>query len=328
MQHLEERILNIKNGVEFESVALEVFRLQSAKNAVYAGYLKLLHVDPDGVDRTGKIPFLPIELFKTHKIILDHHEAEVVFKSSGTTGQQPSSHHVASEKLYHQSLLKTFVSFYGKPQELCILALLPSYLERGDSSLVYMMNHLIGLSSHPSSGFYLDNYSELAEQLKERIADGAPTLLLGVSFALLELSEKFPLPLSDNITVMETGGMKGQRGEMIREELHAILKAAFRVKDIHSEYGMTEMLSQAYAGRSGKFVPPPWMKVFTRDLYDPLTLNPPTRAGGINIIDLANLYSCSFIATGDTGTVMEDGCFEITGRSGHSEIRGCNLMVF
>ena len=225
-------------------------------------------------------------------------------------------------------MLKTFSSFYGKPQERCILALLPSYLERGDSSLVYMMNHLIGLSSHPSSGFYLNNYSELAEQLKERIADGVPTLLLGVSFALLELSERYPLPLSNNITVMETGGMKGRRGEMIREELHASLKAAFRVKEIHSEYGMTEMLSQAYAGRSGKFVPPPWMKVFTRELYDPLTLTPPARAGGINIIDLANLYSCSFIATGDTGKVMEDGSFEITGRSDHSEIRGCNLMVF
>ncbi len=328
MQYLEERILKLKSAAEFESAALEVFRLQAAKNPVYAGYLKLLHVEPDEVDRTEKIPFLPIEMFKSHKIILDHHEAEVVFKSSGTTGQQPSCHYVASEKLYRKSLLKTFISFYGKPQELCILALLPSYLEREDSSLVYMMNHLIGLSSHSSSGFYLHNYSELAEQLKERVADGAPTLLLGVSFALLELAEKYPLPLSGNITVMETGGMKGRRRELIREELHSILKAAFRVKEIHSEYGMTEMLSQAYAGRSGKFIPPPWMKVLTRELYDPLTLTPPARAGGINIIDLANLYSCSFIATGDTGKMMEDGSFEITGRSDHSEIRGCNLMVF
>lgn len=327
IQHLEERILQLKSAGEFDSLALEVFRLQAAQNSVYARYLSLLKIDPGKVDTTDKIPFLPIELFKTERIILDKHTPEVVFRSSGTTGQQPSSHFVASENLYKQSFLKTFTSFYGNPEDLCILALLPSYLERNDSSLVYMMNHLVELSRHPGSGFYLNNLSDLTNQLKLRNADGHPTLLLGVSFALLDLAEKHPLPLSGNITVMETGGMKGRRREMVREELHHTLMEAFGVPCIHSEYGMTELLSQAYAGAAGKFVAPPWMKVRIRDLYDPLTILPPGRSGGVNIIDLANLYSCSFIATGDTGTVMEDGSFEITGRSDHSDIRGCNLMV-
>jgi phenylacetate-coenzyme A ligase PaaK-like adenylate-forming protein len=327
MQHLEKHILQIESAGEFDSLALDVFRLQAAKNSVYAKYLSLLKTDPGKIDSSDKIPFLPIELFKTHRIILDNYTPEVIFRSSGTTGQQPSSHFVASEKRYKESFLKTFTSFYGNPKDLCILALLPSYLERDDSSLVYMMNHLVELSDHPGSGFYLNNLDELADQLKLRNADGRPTLLLGVSFALLDLAEKYPLPLSDNITVMETGGMKGRRREMVREELHQALMDAFQVQCIHSEYGMTELLSQAYAGAAGKFVPPPWMKVLVRDLYDPLTILPPGRSGGVNIIDLANLYSCSFIATGDTGTVLEDGSFKITGRSDHSDIRGCNLMV-
>ncbi len=327
IQHLEEHILHIESAGEFDSLVLEVFRLQADQNNVYARYLSLLNVDPGKVDTTDKIPFLPIELFKTHRIILGNHTPEVIFRSSGTTGQQPSSHFVASEKLYRESFLKTFTSFYGNPEDLCILALLPSYLERDDSSLVYMMNHLVELSRHPGSGFYLHNLDELADQLKLRNADGYPTLLLGVSFALLDLAEKHPLPLSDNVTVMETGGMKGRRREVVREELHRTLMEAFKVPCIHSEYGMTELLSQAYAGATGKFISPPWMKVFIRDLYDPLTILPPGRSGGVNIIDLANLYSCSFIATGDTGRVPEDGSFEITGRSDHSDIRGCNLMV-
>ncbi|MCA1747507.1 MAG: acyltransferase, partial [Bacteroidales bacterium] len=279
MQPIEERILQIKSAGEFDSLALDVFRLQAAQNSVYARYLSLLKIDPAEIDATDKIPFLPIELFKTERIILDNHKPEVIFRSSGTTGQQPSIHFVVSEKLYRQSFLKTFTSFYGNPEGLCILALLPSYLERDDSSLVYMMNHLVELSRHPGSGFYLNNLDELAEQLKQRNADKHPTLLLGVSFALLDLAEKYPLPLSENITVMETGGMKGRRREMVREELHRTLMDAFKVSCIHSEYGMTELLSQAYAGAAGKFVSPPWMKVRIRDLYDPLTLLPAGKSG-------------------------------------------------
>jgi phenylacetate-coenzyme A ligase PaaK-like adenylate-forming protein len=327
MQHLEQRILNIKSAGEFNALALDVFRRQAAGNRVYGKYLSLLGIRSESVNSAGEIPFLPINLFKSEKVITGNREPELVFRSSGTTGQQPSAHYVVSTGLYLQSALKTFTRFYGQPQDLCILALLPSYLEREDSSLVYMMNHLVKLSWHPDSGFYLNNYAELANRLQQRVADGTPTLLLGVSFALLDMAEQHPVGLSENITVMETGGMKGRRRELVREELHRILQNAFNVKAIHSEYGMTELLSQAYSAGSGKFYAPPWMKILVRDLYDPFTTMPAGRAGGINIIDLANLYSCSFIATEDTGKVMEDGSFEVTGRSDHSDVRGCNLMV-
>lgn len=327
MQHPEQRILNIISAGEFNSLALDVFHRQASENRVYGKYLSLLGIRPETVSTVEEIPFLPIGLFKSEKIITGNKEPELIFRSSGTTGQQPSVHYVASAVLYRQSLLKTFTRFYGQPQNLCILALLPSYLERDDSSLVYMMNHLVTLSRHPDSGFWLNNYSELTEKLEQRVADGHPTLLLGVSFALLDLAEQHPFSLSENITVMETGGMKGRRREMVREELHQVLQTAFNVRAIHSEYGMTELLSQAYSTGAGKFFAPPWMKVLVRDLYDPFTIMPAGRSGGVNIIDLANLYSCSFIATEDTGKVMEDGSFEITGRSDHSDVRGCNLMV-
>jgi phenylacetate-coenzyme A ligase PaaK-like adenylate-forming protein len=327
MLHTGQRILNIKSAGEFNALALDVFRLQAAENRVYGRYLSLLGIRPETVSTVEEIPFLPIGLFKSEKIITGNREPELVFRSSGTTGQQPSVHYVASAGLYRESALNAFTRFYENPQDICILALLPSYLEREDSSLVYMMNHLVTLSRHPDSGFYLNNYAELANKLKQRTADGTPTLLLGVSFALLDLAEQHPVGLSENITIMETGGMKGRRKEMVREELHHALQTAFNVRTVHSEYGMTELLSQAYSTGSGKFNSPPWMKVLVRDLYDPFTLLPAGRSGGINIIDLANLYSCSFIATEDTGKVMEDGSFEITGRSDHSEVRGCNLMV-
>jgi phenylacetate-coenzyme A ligase PaaK-like adenylate-forming protein len=327
MQHFEQRILNIKSAGEFNALALDVFRLQAAENRVYGRYLSLLGIRPETISRVEEIPFLPIGLFKSERIITGNKEPELVFRSSGTTGQQPSVHYVVSAGLCRESALNAFTQFYGNPEDICILALLPSYLERNDSSLVYMMDHLVTLSRHPDSGFWLNDYPGLTEKLKQRVSDRYPTLLLGVSFALLDLAEQHPVGLSENITVMETGGMKGRRKEMVREELHHALQTAFNVRTVHSEYGMTELLSQAYSTGSGKFNTPPWMKVLVRDLYDPFTLLPAGRSGGINIIDLANLYSCSFIATEDTGKVMEDGSFEITGRSDHSEVRGCNLMV-
>ncbi len=327
MQHLENSILNIESAGEFNSLALDVFHLQAAENKVYGKYLSLLGIRPETISAVEEIPYLPIGLFRTERIITGNRSPELLFRSSGTTGQKHSVHYVASAELYRQSLLKTFTRFYGHPKDLCIFALLPSYLEREDSSLVYMMNHLVNLSRHPDSGFWLSNYSELADKLEQRVTDGCPTLLLGVSFALLDLAARHPVSLTENITVMETGGMKGRKKEMIREELHRILQDAFNINAIHSEYGMTELLSQAYSAGSGVFHAPPWMKVLTRDLYDPFTAIPPGRSGGINIIDLANLYSCSFIATEDTGKVMENGSFEITGRSDHSDVRGCNLMV-
>ncbi len=327
MNSLEERILNVRSEHDFRSLALEVFRFQASENAVYATFLRHLGIVPDTVKETGEIPFLPIEMFKTHRVITGKKKPVLVFESSGTTGQITSKHHIVSASLYRESFTRWFTHVYGKPEKQCILALLPSYLERNNSSLVYMMNHLIGLSKHKQSGFYLDNLKALAEVLEQRNQDQHPTLLMGVSFALLDLAEKFPVTLSDNVIMMETGGMKGRRKEMVRKELHEILKKAFSKKTIHSEYGMTELLSQGYSTASGRFIAPPWMNVSTRDLYDPLSPLPAGKSGGINVIDLANLYSCSFIATGDTGRVADDGTFEITGRFDQAEIRGCNLMV-
>lgn len=352
MQVHREHIFSLKNEKEFNAVAMEIFHIQAVENPVYAAYLAHLGVDHNTLQTPESIPFLPIEMFKSHRVITGKKEPTLYFESSGTTGQVPSRHYLVSEEIYRESFLRAFTAIYGNPSELCILALLPSYLERRHSSLVYMMDHLIGVSGHPDSGFYLDDLADLSAVLKKRINDGQKTLLLGVSFALLDLVEKFPMALSPNITIMETGGMKGRRREMIREELHAILKEAFfsqevldskvpgthtpgkktpgkgtSSREIHSEYGMTELLSQAYATDGQRFRPPPWMRVVTRDLYDPLTLLPQGRSGGINVIDLANRWSCSFLATGDVGKVHPDGSFEITGRFDQAEVRGCNLMV-
>lgn len=253
--------------------------------------------------------------------------AEVVFESSGTEGTTPSLHHVADASLYYKSFTTAFQQFYSDPYTYCILALLPAYLERSGSSLVHMMDHLIKDSGHPDSGFYLNNLEELASVLQKRNEDGFPTLLMGVSFALLDLAEKHPMSLGDHIVVMETGGMKGRRNEMVRSELHGELKTAFGMDAIHSEYGMTELLSQAYSKGEGLFYCPPWMKILVRDPNDPLSLLSAGQSGGINVIDLANLNSCSFLATGDLGKVFEDGSFEVLGRFDHSDIRGCNLLV-
>jgi len=320
-------IFTIKDHLTFRAAALEIFYYQSRHTPVYRDYLAALGVEPSSVQEVEQIPFLPIEFFKSHTVIVEWKNAEVVFESSGTDGTTPSLHHVADASLYHKSFTSAFRQFYSDPYTYCILALLPAYLERSGSSLVHMMDRLITDSGHPESGFYLHNLEELASVLQKRNDDRQPTLLVGVSFALLDLAEQFPIILGDHIVVMETGGMKGQRKEMVRGELHEQLKTAFGLDTIHSEYGMTELLSQAYSKGDGLFHCPPWMKILIRDPNDPLSLLSAGQSGGINVIDLANLNSCSFIATGDLGKVFEDGSFEVLGRFDHSDIRGCNLLV-
>ena len=320
-------IFKINDDETFRAAALEVFHFQAEHCFVYRDYLAALKVDPLQIYKAEEIPFLPIEFFKTHTVLAEGKKAEMIFESSGTTGSSPSRHHVADAGLYRESFLRSFYNFHGSPEQLCILALLPSYLEREASSLVYMMDHLIRWSKHPDSGFYLDQLEELSAILQKRNNDGHPTLLAGVSFALLDLAEQHPMDLWNHIRIMETGGMKGRRREMVRSELHQRLKDAFDLDAVHSEYGMTELLSQAYSPGEGLFFSPPWMKILIRDPNDPLTLLPLGRSGGINIIDLANVFSCSFIATGDLGKVHEDDSFEVLGRYDHSDIRGCNLLI-
>ncbi len=320
-------IFKITDRKTFRADALEVFYYQARHTPVYREYMAALGVDPSTVKELEQIPFLPIEFFKSHTVIVEGKSAEVVFESSSTTGTTPSLHHVADASLYLKSFTTGFRQFYGDPGKYCILALLPSYLERSGSSLVHMMNHLTTTSGHSDSGFYLNNLEELSDILQKRNKDSHPTLLVGVSFALLDLAEQQPMSLGDHIIVMETGGMKGRRKEMIRSELHGQLKTAFGLKTIQSEYGMTELLSQAYSEGEGLFRCPPWMKILIRDPNDPLSTLPGGQSGGINVIDLANLYSCSFVATGDLGKVFEDGSFEVLGRYDHSDIRGCNLLV-
>ncbi len=326
-QALREKIFTIHDRNTFRAAALEVFHFQAEHTPVYRDYLAVLGADPASIREIDQIPFLPIEFFKSHTILEEGRSAEAIFESSGTTGTAPSRHHVADISLYRESFLRSFNAYYGSPEELCILALLPSYLERKASSLVYMMDQLIRWSKHEDSGFYLDQLEELSVLLQKRNSDGHPTLLVGVSFALLELAEKYPLKLGDQIIFMETGGMKGRRREMVRSELHEQLTQAFGLESVHSEYGMTELLSQAYSSGKGIFTAPPWMKILIRDPNDPLSLLSTGQSGGINIIDLANMYSCSFIATGDLGKLYEDGSFEVMGRYDHSDIRGCNLLV-
>jgi len=320
-------IFKIKNPLTFRATALQVFYYQTRHTPVYRDYLAALGVEPSSVNELEQIPFLPIEFFKSHSVLVEWKNAEVIFESSGTSGTTPSLHHVADVSLYNKSFTSAFRQFYSDPNTYCILALLPAYLERSGSSLVHMMDQLITDSGHPDSGFYLNNLEELALLLQKRNEDRQPTLLVGVSFALLDLAEQYPMTLGDHIIVMETGGMKGQRKEMVRGELHEQLKTAFGQDFIHSEYGMTELLSQAYSKGDGLFRCPPWMKILVRDPNDPLELLDAGQSGGINVIDLANVNSCSFIATGDLGKVYEDGSFEVLGRFDHSDIRGCNLLV-
>ena len=324
--HYLEKILSIRNYQDFSNLALEAFNYQFEHIEVYQSYCNLRGIEPSKVNSIEQIPFLPIEFFKTHRIIPGKLGSQLIFTSSGTTGTINSRHYVASRDVYHASLLKGFQLQYGNPAQYCILGLLPSYLERKESSLVYMVRRLMDLSGHKDNGFYLDNLQELAEKLRMLQDQGQKTLLIGVSFALLDLAEKFPMPLK-NTFLMETGGMKGRRKEMTRAELHSIFKKAFGLEKIHSEYGMTELLSQAYSAGEGIYSSPPWMKILIRDIYDPFHFVETGKAGGINVIDLANIYSCSFIETKDIGINHSDGKFEISGRFDYSDTRGCNLLV-
>lgn len=319
-------IFQITTDTEFKGAALKTFRFQYANNAVYRSFCEHLNTVPNQVTKPTDIPFIPIEFFKNKQLLSTKQKAEVVFTSSGTTGSLTSTHLVTDIALYEQSYLTAFDQYYGAPSDFCILALLPSYLEREGSSLIYMVNDLISRSKHPKSGFFLQDTDKLKEHLEMLEASGTKTLLIGVSFALLDFCEKYQLHLKNTI-IMETGGMKGRRKELIREELHDLLKKGFGVDVIHSEYGMTELLSQAYSKGNGLFTCPPWMQVLVRDTEDPFTYQPNGKTGGINVIDLANQYSCSFIATQDLGKKYDDGSFEILGRFDTSDIRGCNLMV-
>ncbi len=295
---------------------------------MYGDFVNALGVDAKTVNRISQIPFLPIRFFKDKLVTTGTFSPNVVFTSSGTTGQIPSKHAVKNVTVYEQSFFNAFERSYGPVDSYCVLALLPSYLERSGSSLVYMVNALIRKSNHRASDFYLHNQDELVSRLRQLAESGTKTLLIGVSFALLELVEKLPGDfLHPNLIVMETGGMKGRRKELIREELHSILQEAFHTKAIHSEYGMTELLSQAYAVKGGLYTPPPWMKVLVRDNTDPLAIIAHEQTGGLNIIDLANQDSCAFIATEDLGKTHADGTFEVLGRFDTAEIRGCNLMA-
>ena len=320
------------NKDHFEALALEIFRFQSQNCPVYADYLQALKVNPVAVSSLAQIPFLPVRFFKSLAVQTTVFEPEAIFESSGTTGSINSRHLVKDLSLYEESFIKGFELFYGPVKEWCIIGLLPSYLERkkdqpaaNDSSLVYMVDKLIHLSENPQSGFYLNEYEKLYLLLNELEKKQQKTLLIGVTFALLDFAEKYSLPLKFT-TIMETGGMKGRRKEIIRPEVHAKLKQSFSLDHIHSEYGMTELLSQSYSKGEGIFNTPPWMKIMVRDEEDPLLVKE-QGTGVLNVIDLANIYSCSFIATDDAGKINADGSFEFLGRVDGSDLRGCSLMV-
>ena len=326
MKNYNNQALEIRNSIAFELQALKTFHFQYQNVKVYREFVDLLGVQPSTVLQVTDIPFLPISVFKTHQVLAKNHSVAATFQSSGTTGMERSQHFVHDLKTYEESFRKGFDWFYGDLKEFAILALLPSYLEQGESSLVYMVDDLIKRSQNPDSGFYLDNYTDLVTKLKWLDQHDKKTILLGVSYALLDLIEQNEFQLNHTI-IMETGGMKGRRQEMVKEELHQVLKAGFGVSVIHSEYGMTELLSQAYSKGNGIFETPPWMKIIIRDATDPLTLIKGHQTGGINVIDLSNFYSCSFIATQDLGKKRAENTFEIIGRFDHSDVRGCNLLL-
>ena len=329
--NLTQRIFSLQknNDAAFQEMALELFQLQYRHNKVYQVFTDALGINPLGVNKLTEIPFLPISFFKTQKVLTnltEHTSYPIVFSSSGTTKTGTSYHSVSDITLYETSFLQCFKLFFGEPTELCILALLPSYLEQGSSSLVYMAQKLIKESTHVQSGFYLHNLDELIATINSLKQQKQKTLLLGVSYALLDLADK-NIELPANFMVMETGGMKGRRKEMLKEELHTILKEKFKTGIIFSEYGMTELLSQGYSMQDGLFKTPPWMRILTRDTNDPFSYTPMHRTGGVNVIDLANLNSCSFIATQDLGKLHTTNSFELMGRFDNSDIRGCNLLA-
>jgi len=319
-------LFSISNHKQFEKIALKVFRYQYDNNAVYHEFCQHLKVEKQQVKSMLQIPFLPIQFFKSHQVVSGENPIQTTFTSSGTTGIITSKHLVTDLSLYENSYRQAFSEFYGNIEDYVVLALLPSYLERKGSSLIYMVNDLIKSTNNPDSGFYLHNYEELIAKLIALDQSGQNVILIGVTYALLDLIEMQKFQLHHTI-IMETGGMKGKRKELIREELHEILCDGFGVASIHSEYGMTELLSQAYSLGHGVFECPPWMQIFIRDTEDALQYVPDGKTGGINVIDLANINSCSFIATQDLGKKNPTATFEVLGRFDHSDIRGCNLMV-
>lgn len=324
---LPEEIFRVADAQSFEKMALEIFRFQAHECPVYSQYIKLLGTDLQDVDSILKIPFLPVSFFRDHLVLSGGGEPEKIFLSSGTTGMRQSRHAVKSLALYDESLTRIFGRFYGDPSQYAIMGLLPSYLEREGSSLIYMVKKLIDLSGNTNGGFFLNDFDALLKAVGEARRAKLKILLFGVTFALVDLAEKHPCDLSD-VIIMETGGMKGRRHEMVREELHGILKTAFNVRSVHSEYGMTELLSQSYSKGDGLFNTPPWMKVLIRDSHDPSShTTEASTSGGISIIDLANIWSCSFIATSDIGVINDRDSFEVLGRFDNSDIRGCSLMV-
>ena len=323
--NLEEEIFLV-DGKNFDEVALKVFQYQFEQVEIYNAFCTQLNKTPQTVKSVNDIPFLPIHFFKSHAVISKEKQGTKIFESSGTTGQVPSKHSVADLSLYEKSFQKCFEQFYGDISEYIFLALLPSYLERENSSLVYMAKNMIVRSNQNASDFFLNDFEKLYDWLDVLKQGKRKVILLGVTFALLDFAAQYKIDFTDLI-VMETGGMKGRREELTREEVHMQLRTAFDVKQIHSEYGMTELLSQAYSKGNGIFNSPNWMKILTRDIYDPLKQTETGSTGGINVIDLANLYSCSFIATGDLGKTKADGSFEILGRLDSAEVRGCNLMA-
>lgn len=318
-------IFDIRTAADFERLAMQAFYFQYMNNPVYREYCDLLYVDAGAINYIADVPFMPVEFFKSHKVLCDGREAEVVFTSSSTTGSIPSSHYVADAELYRKAFTAGFEQFYGKPSDFCILGLLPAYLERNGSSLVYMVDELAKLSGDSNSGFFLHNHEELYETICRLEQTSRKYILIGVSFALLDFAEKYRLQMKNGI-VMETGGMKGRRKEMVRSELHSILKDSFGVKSIHSEYGMTELLSQAYSFGDGLYRNSATMKVLVREPNDPLCVHA-SGNGALNVVDLANIYSCSFLQTSDLGQVFDDGSFSVSGRFDSADVRGCNLMV-
>jgi len=322
---LLNQIFSFKND-DFEQLALNVFRFQATNNDVYSAYITNLGVDIGSVKSLDQIPFLPIEFFKTHKIKTGDWEAQFHFESSGTSGATTSRHYFPDQDFYLKNCTGIFLEFYEAPSNFVWLALLPSYLERDGSGLVTMADHFIKVGDSEHSGFYLDQHDLLIEKLVDLGKQKKKVVLLGVTFALLDLKLDYDIDFPELI-VMETGGMKGRREEMVRNDIHSLLKNKFGVNSIHSEYGMTELFSQAYSQGEGIFYPARTMRVIARDINDPLTISKDLKSGGLNVIDLANLHSCAFIETKDLGKVYQDGSFEVLGRIDNSDLRGCNLML-